>query len=1657
MTANQQLAIEEALNLRDRSDSLSVPLGNFIFSDSLRKPKIKQSKNNVGNDELPFFNSFCSQHQQPSTTNTPSFAKGHMPGHIPLTSVFHMESNRENRGPDDDGLEDQDLTAADGIVRVRKERALKKQVATSDALKIVKGEFTFPHRTYKPKCQIAYRVPPGQVPQAVMAERLHRIYKKTDINLVIQTLGIELSDLIPPPNYSENNERFYHEMMFRNRTKINGIDKKEVLAKGGRFGEYELENEGEETLHLHSPEADSTLSASSSGSVKKESNKTSTSTTDRREEEEEEEEAVERGRAAIHPFIQSKPPFSAQFPLSYFDNTEYDIRSGEDWCRLGWDEKEKRFYPLPGKAFLPLPLPFDKRVQAKAPSEATLEEILRKTPRLEKFRSWLLRERYNRQIRLVGLDPAKLTKLTPSEAEMAIVARLGSTVETQASLSDESVPDMDKAVYIEDDRLEKTQSKKIDVLDRVASMKTIVSDDMLEGLEDSNSDPNDLLRLQQEMKEEDQLNIVFKVRQAKRDDEMSEDADLALTKNDDAKKSVSLLSDVFSDLESLTMMGSDIITTVQKHIEPEATDAEDFDDDNDRLLGDGRAMRGLNRPVRSYFLGDYGINIPASPDIDPFEDGLDQYVLDFDKMKKVHIYDWRWVDVAVFDYHPGQNKFFVRSIHPPFVYAWVSKVYLCFDAEDPNKHGLRIKDAIKRRIEMENVMRYNLYVDCLPMYDFPTLEESAFEKIIQKVKTTSNIKTTPYAMQKVKREINLDYQRTIAEEKFQLITEKHPKQFKPWVQIPDKLETSIITNIEHSKHVVRAPHEFLPTVHLQNFEAKIKNIQKNSVIFTDEAWLPYKEITNICYDAKQKKIIITDDLLPMHLDDWENMQLENIDEVKRYLDEEWYELVVSNLQTNFEKLNKSWYNLAETNYDVYLMSKLSHFLELIKLMMQDTIRSVVKDSCVSFMELVKSYSGNIDPKTDWSWGDDLINSEYPPPSGLIPVWVIDMYLDPREGPKYSQHLSSFYRTAYAIFHKAITSCSDMPTLLMKVMPQMQFAALGSLRGVEESEAEMIELAHSLVKYTKLILLPLESYIRKYEKYREVWSLDITSYVKKLEESDPTAQDIKKLVEQNTRHMEQLEKEIPNDIKITAFRVVVDQVRDGILKRKKNLINSILDNYAFKLRKIIQKVQKDFGEMEKKLTTRSDDIEEVMELKGYVEIVPSLAARLESTTGAAIKDYEVFDHFLYQVSNEDTNAKWQCAIASNRILRLGREATKWLEEDYDRLLKVQQGDLSSLSDQVDSATLTVAGLVAFTELEKAQDVCQEIKKIWKNIKDLQEQSSLLNRRQKIFGLPLAQNEALNRLARDIEPFKNLWFTASDWLTVQETLFAGTLDKIDIDQVTKVIHDGGKVIGRCIKYFAGADQIQHIAISIKHQLEEFKPLVPLVSTLKKTEMRQRHWQAMSDICGFTVVEKAGQNFKKLLEHGISDHVKEITEIGDLATKEYEVEYALNRMNIGIGQHQIGIDFDHHLKVPVVLIHESTLNLIDDYIKVTDEILKNPFNAAFQERLSIWDKKIRLSKVNLELWIDNQDQWLDIQPTFLVPQAATKLQVTFKIYEKMQRIWRRLIRLARDNNDILELLSENTTMASLQQFANLLGIIHKSLEEYMRPKGSDDSDDD
>ena len=75
----------------------------------------------------------------------------------------------------------------------------------------------------------------------------------------------------------------------------------------------------------------------------------------------------------------------------------------------------------------------------------------------------------------------------------------------------------------------------------------------------------------------------------------------------------------------------------------------------------------------------------------------------------------------------------------------------------------------------------------------------------------------------------------------------------------------------------------------------------------------------------------------------------------------------------------------------------------------------------------------------------------------------------------------------------------------------------------------------------------------------------------------------------------------------------------------------------------------------------------------------------------------------------------------------------------------------------------------------------------------------------------------------------------------------LNKIDPEFVEQSISTSYKTMHKCIKVFKELPGCLAVAQEIKHQLEEFKPKVPLIQGLRNPGMRNRHWENLSDDIG------------------------------------------------------------------------------------------------------------------------------------------------------------------------------------------------------------------
>jgi hypothetical protein len=110
---------------------------------------------------------------------------------------------------------------------------------------------------------------------------------------------------------------------------------------------------------------------------------------------------------------------------------------------------------------------------------------------------------------------------------------------------------------------------------------------------------------------------------------------------------------------------------------------------------------------------------------------------------------------------------------------------------------------------------------------------------------------------------------------------------------------------------------------------------------------------------------------------------------------------------------------------------------------------------------------------------------------------------------------------------------------------------------------------------------------------------------------------------------------------------------------------------------------------------------------------------------------------------------------------------------------------------------------------------------------------------------------------------------------------------------------------------------------------------------------------------------------------------------------------------------------LGLQLVIYPPGVQKLIGEYIKATEVILESAYKGPFEERLGMWEKKVRLTKDNLDLWVVDQDDWIGLQDSFRIPDVEIKLPAELKLFVKMERIWRRVMRLVRDTPDVRQLL--------------------------------------
>ena len=75
----------------------------------------------------------------------------------------------------------------------------------------------------------------------------------------------------------------------------------------------------------------------------------------------------------------------------------------------------------------------------------------------------------------------------------------------------------------------------------------------------------------------------------------------------------------------------------------------------------------------------------------------------------------------------------------------------------------------------------------------------------------------------------------------------------------------------------------------------------------------------------------------------------------------------------------------------------------------------------------------------------------------------------------------------------------------------------------------------------------------------------------------------------------------------------------------------------------------------------------------------------------------------------------------------------MDQDNQKFLKKLSDDQQQLEDRLDTLQLLVAGFSGRTDIGKAAETANEVRRVTKELKECQQQSSLYNQRERLFEL------------------------------------------------------------------------------------------------------------------------------------------------------------------------------------------------------------------------------------------------------------------------------------------------------------------------------------
>jgi len=534
---------------------------------------------------------------------------------------------------------------------------------------------------------------------------------------------------------------------------------------------------------------------------------------------------------------------------------------------------------------------------------------------------------------------------------------------------------------------------------------------------------------------------------------------------------------------------------------------------------------------------------------------------------------------------------------------------------------------------------------------------------------------------------------------------------------------------------------------------------------------------------------------------------------------------------------------------------------------------------------------------------------------------------------------------------------------------------------------------------------------------------------------------------------------PSEVTFKLVKIELSLVKEQLIAKAKEVGTKLLEGLAADIRQQNLDLTNKFEKMIARLRAKSTSVTELAELKSFSRAVETEEIpRLQKDIQTMQAKIQILVNFRYPLSRSDFNLSWNVNRYPLHLMEALEETKVTMETDNSFFQQQLAQEQAKFAQDLEEYHAAVAGFLEFGMGTTAQmeQYASKVEALQEKLERAEQQVASFNERDQLFGeQPMAYDE-LTEIKRKFKPFFDLWSTTSLFNGSYSVWMTGPFVELDPEQIGKDVSAWHKLMYKLERELLADDAVKpsQVASEMKAKISEFKAHLPIITWLRNPGLRQRHWDKISSILapgrGSFLTPDLDLTLSQILALDIQAHKSEIEEISATASKEYQLELQLDKMNKE--WRTVMLDIEPYKSTGSYILKgaEDILTLLDDQLMKTQAMRGSPYIKVWENRAKKWESKLQLVSSIMEEWLACQKTWAYLEPIFSSEDIMRQMPIESRRFGVVDAYWRKTMEAAKKNGNIMEFVTDTDNLLKTFQESNkMLDLIGKHLNEYLETK--------